>query len=190
MLLLLSMILSACGTVREFMKPKEQKAAEQKAALEAAQQRETWKQELTESIMKDLFLFLAFCLFLLPACTIKPKVKLAAVSLADGTTKMVPLPDLGGSLLTKKQIEAVKFEDPSGYKISYLAIENDEAETANKIVDTYGTLGLAREATRALSAGYNGEAKLKGTKDPNTIPVDPNLPTNMVVPEGSMIAPR
>lgn len=191
--LLVLMILTSCAFTRDLMKPKEIKAAEAAAQAEAIRTDQEWKQELIKKVMDDLFLPILLLSFVfLSSCTIKPQLKPVAVTMPDGSVSIALAPNLGGSLMSKKDFEAVKFRD-GNMELTYVAIENDETIVPVQVSGDVTKVKLANAALNMFKAtpGVDkGEALIKGTKDPNVIPKDPNLPTNMVVPEGSVIAPR
>lgn len=83
----------------------------------------------------------------------------------------------GINVMAKRENVAAVIEGPGGRKITYM-VEKEEAEEVAKVaIGAWLTKGLANIAGRSadLTTKTDGAIALKGTKDPNIIPVDPNV---------------
>jgi hypothetical protein len=185
--LMLLMVLSSCGLL-----PKS--AEQQRIENESIKEKQSRTEAMAEKILDQILLIFVLCFLVLPSCTSKPKMK--AVIMVDPVTGMkvtTMVPDLGGSLMTKKDIEVAKWKGQNGEEMVYFAMNNDETVVPVKVSGDITKVSLGKQAVDAFKAtpGVDkGTALIKGTKDPNFIPKDPNLPTTQIVPEGSVVVPR
>lgn len=100
----------------------------------------------------------------------------------NGTPKMVALLD---ATLAKGESSAREITLPNGTAFRSVQQNYDGTTVATSYLDGRLTLGLGRAFLKneAITKKAEGEALIKGTKDPNVIPVDPNvIPVNPNLP--------
>jgi hypothetical protein len=101
----------------------------------------------------------------------------------DGTPKGVVQVD---ATLSEGEGSAREITLPNGVAIRSVQQRYDGTRVAGQILDA-GTARLGLKISGSndkITRTFDGKSKLKGTKDPNLIPVDPN-----VVPENPNIIP-
>jgi hypothetical protein len=96
--------------------------------------------------MKALLLLIVF--ILLPSCSVRPTIK-------SGETIVT----LGGSMFSKSDNETAGYTGPLG-SLSYASVKHDETVVPAKAINSYTTIGLAKEVTKAFDTSEATKVKL------------------------------
>ncbi len=83
-----------------------------------------------------------------PACSVRPTIK-------SGETVVT----LGGSIFSKSDNETASYSGPLG-NLSYASVRHDETVVPAKAINSYTTIGLAKEVTKAFDTGEATKVKL------------------------------
>lgn len=135
--------------------------------------------------MRSTLLLLAGLLCsVLPSCNIAPTI----IHRADGTT----VATMGGNVLGRLKGMAASITLPNGSHIDYKVDDQDNSAVASNHIGYKAVANLANNLTsrlksadgvKAITEKGKADALVKGTKDPNIIPVDPNkIPVDPNVP--------
>lgn len=181
------LLLVGCGLM-----PKTEE--EKKIERDAIQRRQDRLQQMTDTVLsKVLALFLVCLCVLCASCEVRPRMKaVVVVDPVTGAKVTTHVPDLGWSLMKKSDLAVHQWKSGKD-SLTSVTVNGDETLVPVAVSGDVTKVKLGQQALDAFlgTPGYSkGEALVKGTKDPQVIPVDPNAPKNMIVPAGSAVAPR
>lgn len=120
-------------------------------------------------------------------------LSLLLVSCANGPSANVTLPTgekivlrTGGSVLAKRELVTAQVTG-GGFDLKYSAAKEDSTEVANNALGVWLAAKFAslQAGVTNLKTQTDGAVALKGTLDPNVIPVNPNI-----VPVNPNIIPK